>query len=92
MNRSDINDFRKRLKNLRADGRLVAQKDRQISKVCLVENMPKASAYIFKFPIEKKDEMKDTYIEEFIKESETDELLQGFLVDDEQTDILSDDE
>lgn len=90
MNRSDINDFRKRLKNLRADGRLVAQKDRQISKVCLVENMPKANAYIFKFPIEKKDEMKDTYIEEFLKTSETDELLQEFLVDDEEPDLFSD--
>lgn len=90
MNRSGINDFRKRLKNLRADGRLVAQKDRQISKVCLVEKMPKASAYIFKFPIEKKDEMKDTYIEEFIKESETDELLQGFMVDDKEPALFSD--
>lgn len=89
MNRSGIEDFRKRLKNLRADGRLVAQKDRQISKVCLVEKMPKANAYIFKFPIEKKDEMKDTYIEEFIKESETDELLQGFMVDDKEPDLFS---
>ena len=52
--------------------------------------MPKASAYIFKFPIEKKDEMKDTYIEEFLKDSETDELLQGFLVDDEEPDLFSD--
>ena len=89
MNRSGIEDFRKRLKNLRAEGRLVAQKDRQISKVCLVENMPKANAYIFKFTIEKKDKMKDTYIEEFVKESETDELLQRFLVDDEKPDIFS---
>lgn len=63
MQKHKIADYRKRLKNLRADGRLVAQKDRQISKVCIIEDMPKMTVYIFRFLIEKEDKIKNTYIE-----------------------------
>ncbi len=81
-----IDDYRKRLKNLRESGKLIAQKDRQISKVSIIENMPKLNAYIFKFPIEKEDKVKDTYIEGYINSLEADLSSDNLLVD-ESSDI-----
>ncbi len=80
-----IDDFRKRLKNLRADGRLIAQKDRQISKVCILKDMPKVNAYVFKFKIENEDKLKGSISKGYKPEQSTDNLIN----DDEEVDFSS---
>lgn len=80
-----IDDFRKRLKNLRADGRLVAQKDRQISKICILKDMPKVNAYVFKFKIENEDKLKGSIIKGYEPELNDDNLIK----DDEEVDFSS---
>lgn len=85
MNSHKIDDFRKRLKNLRADGRLIAQKDRQISKVCILKDMPKVNAYVFKFKIENEDKLKGSIIKGYEPELNDDNLIK----DDEEVDFSS---
>lgn len=85
MNSHKIDDFRKRLKNLRADGRLVSQKDRQISKVCILKDMPKVNAYVFKFKIENEDKLKRSIIKGYEPELNDDNLIK----DDEEVDFSS---
>ncbi|HBM99399.1 MAG TPA: hypothetical protein DD413_08220 [Ruminococcus sp.] len=80
-----IDDFRKRLKNLRAEGRLVAQKDRQISKVCILKDMPKVNAYVFRFKTENEDKLKGSIIKGYEPELTDDNLIK----DDEEVDISS---
>ncbi len=46
---SKITDYKKRLRKLRESGKLVAQKDRQIAEVSIVDKMPKSKVYIFRF-------------------------------------------
>lgn len=80
-----IDDFRKRLKNLRAEGRLVAQKDRQISKVCILKDMPKVNAYVFRFKTENEDKLKGSIIKGYKPELTDDNLIK----DDEEVDFSS---